>query len=1180
MSYLFVNHMTGTDLARTVWLEKVPKVATPHGQEDKLIFGRGGKVHLIVVEGMVGAGKSYLMNKIKELSINRVVVIEEDVDLWCQPVDCMNGLSMLGAANEFPSEYGLLFQVQVLCSRLAQLKGALSSVSLMYPHQSVVVVCERHPASDRAVFLEILARSGFLTKGQLHYYNVIQKAALAGVEVPTVAEVWMVEAEPAQLSKQRAMRDRKEERLTSAHTRPTKHPVDEAYESLDFSEVYGVEPKRIKSGDIGLVTGWLRQLIQRPEFPTPAAVKPPVVSVPDWSPTSNESSVVQEFVIEQTPRDQPHNNTVLSATLGEAVHEAWQTPESWLPVQELVVEPARSQTTAIDSMVSTEQVVPGQSMPTFADQGRAKTLPSTTTGATDTNRSPICIKETNTDREPNISSSQAVMVNDAQHMSKQLGRATTSYYLSGSDDEIESDEDSDQEEGHINSKTMTIIDSREPQFVLRPEEDVRMDAQLSSSILRACQGQSNEHPSRSEHRASVERGPSRLIVQDINGKWSYLKQLGLFVKDGITMRYRQIVAVAQGAKFRVEDVELLVRAGHGPYLVLMNTKTVLDCYEHRGDCDFSMINCVRHAYVCDEDLTGLEFDQVQPSWRPAVKNVDIKQGINGGSPYAAVCVKLLTGRVELFTSYGSGAYLAVPHKKTSSTNPGNGKGPSGASQGDSSSKSRLSLVTRSSTNPMGKRDRDGDSKGGESTSHKKHRNSHQTRDQSRTAAISRIMLQDINPEHRSVSERRSEIAKANYRFTSINELAPAARSTREKFQVFWSQKYPGIPFHDNLTETIPMDEAELVIAEFATVLINSGLSVPMVNRALDVLKMLHEVSGGSKADQLFSRERRGMIGTVLASAQKDTSEIRDSVKQSVQNSFLPVPDCMVEAQLRQFELCTWEADMIRKGATAVYLLCYNFGGRISNYVVGDVRRNIAGAEIRNTHYIRCVDAHFTLQSPDHPTGDVKVMADCKSLREALGSSYKPFVKWVTSNDVNRVQSIDLRFITSKTSKTSKDRGLSAGSKLRRLSRSSQGEAKHVEILALWVANCGTDASLDRDTPLFSFHSSTGVTASSRNIRAKEVKSELRKNAELEGLDPTWFSTRSFRITYSTAAALKGVPLQEINAHGGWAVNSTVAARNYSKVMESRSTAALVREEGGGISPELVRNLGFGRNPKN
>ena len=91
-----------------------------------------------------------------------------------------------------------------------------------------------------------------------------------------------------------------------------------------------------------------------------------------------------------------------------------------------------------------------------------------------------------------------------------------------------------------------------------------------------------------------------------------------------------------------------------------------------------------------------------------------------------------------------------------------------------------------------------------------------------------------------------------------------------------------------------------------------------------------------------------------------------------------------------------------------------------------------------------------------------------------------------------------------------------------------------------------------------------------------MRAELRGNAVQEGLNPDWFSTRSFRVTYSTAAALRGVPLQEVNAHGGWSVNSTVAARNYSKIMESRSTSALVREEHGGISPEFVQKLGFGR----
>jgi len=207
---------------------------------------------------------------------------------------------------------------------------------------------------------------------------------------------------------------------------------------------------------------------------------------------------------------------------------------------------------------------------------------------------------------------------------------------------------------------------------------------------------------------------------------------------------------------------------------------------------------------------------------------------------------------------------------------------------------------------------------------------------------------------------------------------------------------------------------------------------------------------------------------------------------------------------------------------------------------------------------------------------IQVVADCKTLRSALGVSFDPFHKWAEKSDVERVESIDLRFITSKSTKACKDKGRSSGGKLRSLNRSTVGEGRHIDVLALWVAICGSNSDIDENTPLFSFHAPSGATTSSRNIRSKEVKAELRQNAIQEGLDPNWFSTKSFRVTYSTAAALRGVPLQEVNAHGGWSVNSTVAARNYSRVMESRSTVALVRGERGGISLELVQKLGFGR----
>jgi len=66
-------------------------------------------IHLVVVEGAIGAGKSFLMGKIKELALEGVITVAEEVERWCEPVEQLNGLSMLGAANEFPDEYGVLF---------------------------------------------------------------------------------------------------------------------------------------------------------------------------------------------------------------------------------------------------------------------------------------------------------------------------------------------------------------------------------------------------------------------------------------------------------------------------------------------------------------------------------------------------------------------------------------------------------------------------------------------------------------------------------------------------------------------------------------------------------------------------------------------------------------------------------------------------------------------------------------------------------------------------------------------------------------------------------------------------------------------------------------------------------------------------------------------------------------
>jgi hypothetical protein len=559
-------------------------------------------------------------------------------------------------------------------------------------------------------------------------------------------------------------------------------------------------------------------------------------------------------------------------------------------------------------------------------------------------------------------------------------------------------------------------------------------------------------------------------------------------------------------KFLVEDIQLLIDAGHGPYLASLNTKMVVDCYEFRDECDFLMVNSVRNAYICDDDLTGREFDEVQANWRPAVKNVDLKQGTSGGSPYYSVFVKQVAGGVELFATYGSGAHLAIPIKRSSNREAD--KNDHGKTSTDGpSSQARLSLVTRSSSSNLGKRgsnegqnrkDHEGNKRGRISDTSKGHTN---------TAAISRVNLQATTRETRSLRERRGELAKASYQFTSIEDLAPASRSTREMFQQFTRNKFPGTQAGDDITEDFSVEEASVLVTEFVKELVHSGLSTSMINRVIDVLKMLHQVSGGERSDIIFNRERKSMLSTTMSSTTTDASRSRSVVQQSITNSFLPIPDCMVEAQIKQFDMCSWDKNMLRKGATAVYLLCYNFGGRISNYVVGDKRKTIAGTVVKNTHFIRCVDAHFTIRPLPLDNSErtiIQVVADCKAIRSALGISFDPFHKWAEKSDVEKVESIDLRFITSKSTKAWKDKGRSSGGKLRSLNRSTVGEGRHIEVLALWVANCGSNSDLDENTPLFSFHAPSGATTSSRNIRSKEVKAELRQNAIQEGLDPKWF----------------------------------------------------------------------------
>ena len=161
---------------------------------------------------------------------------------------------------------------------------------------------------------------------------------------------------------------------------------------------------------------------------TPTA-KQPVITISEWSPFSLELSQAHDPTPVPAPLNHPHGDAITMAPICEFEHGEWQTLESWLPVQELENEPAQSQRTLAD-----DRIVPDTIDLTVEEShsSSSRQAPATTCHEMDSKAGSVSLV-------PSVLSSHAPRINDAHPPSYQAHRTATSYYSSGSNDEIESD---------------------------------------------------------------------------------------------------------------------------------------------------------------------------------------------------------------------------------------------------------------------------------------------------------------------------------------------------------------------------------------------------------------------------------------------------------------------------------------------------------------------------------------------------------------------------------------------------------------------------------------------------------------------------------------------------------------------------------------------------------------------
>lgn len=126
---------------------------------------------LVSVEGNIGAGKSTLLKRIEALGLPDVVVVQEPVGVWCEPV-LPGGKSMLEAYYNDRKSNALAFQMYAMLTRHRQ--HAVVADALRSRRGGVgatLVITERCAGSDFALFGRPMRRAGLFNDAEWHSYE-------------------------------------------------------------------------------------------------------------------------------------------------------------------------------------------------------------------------------------------------------------------------------------------------------------------------------------------------------------------------------------------------------------------------------------------------------------------------------------------------------------------------------------------------------------------------------------------------------------------------------------------------------------------------------------------------------------------------------------------------------------------------------------------------------------------------------------------------------------------------------------------------------------------------------------------------------------------------------------------------------------------------------------------------
>ena len=142
---------------------------------------------IVTIEGNIGAGKTTLVNLLKEKYKNddRIVFLEEPVDTWEKITQ--DGKNILELFYENQQKYSFPFQILAYTTRLQLLKNEIKRA--MENSNIKTIVMERSLEADRNIFAKMLYDNGMIEPSMFQIYTKMSDDGLR--EYSADAIIWL-----------------------------------------------------------------------------------------------------------------------------------------------------------------------------------------------------------------------------------------------------------------------------------------------------------------------------------------------------------------------------------------------------------------------------------------------------------------------------------------------------------------------------------------------------------------------------------------------------------------------------------------------------------------------------------------------------------------------------------------------------------------------------------------------------------------------------------------------------------------------------------------------------------------------------------------------------------------------------------------------------------------------------